>query len=232
MSLDERLEATEIMDTIPLSDEVVRSTFRFLDLAHYGFGGWRSIGHHFRRWSKRWNPGERVNCLDVGAGSGTLALSLVRWARREGFDLKVTGLELVPEIAALARERTRDYPEVTVVESDFFTWEPKEPFDYVTGSLFLHHVPGAKLLEALLRMDRWARRGLVLSDLERCRTALWGVIAATTLFGNSITRHDGPLSVRRAFTPQELADLAAKTGLPYLKVLNHPFFRLTLAGEK
>jgi hypothetical protein len=45
--------------------------------------------------------------------------------------------------------------------------------------------------------------------------------------GNPLTRHDGPLSVLRAFTPSELQQLAAKAGLNG-KVYEHYFQRVVL----
>jgi len=47
-----------------------------------------------------------------------------------------------------------------------------------------------------------------------------------------VVRHDGPLSVRRAFTVHELARLAAGLGLSYLQARQERPFRLSLAGEK
>jgi hypothetical protein len=47
-----------------------------------------------------------------------------------------------------------------------------------------------------------------------------------------VTRHDGPLSVRRAFTPAELDDLARAAGLPGARVHAHVPFRVSLVWEK
>jgi hypothetical protein len=52
------------------------------------------------------------------------------------------------------------------------------------------------------------------------------------LAGDDIVRHDGPLSVRRAFLSEDLSRAAEEAGLDYLRVRRHPWFRLSLAGEK
>ncbi len=71
-----------------------------------------------------------------------------------------------------------------------------------------------------------------MSDLLRSRASLWSVKLPCRLFGNAVVRHDGPLSVRRSFTTQELKNVAEKSRLSYLKVAEENWFRLSLAGEK
>ena len=49
--------------------------------------------------------------------------------------------------------------------------------------------------------------------------------------GNRITRNDGPLSVRRSFTPAELLALAERAGLRNARVRRRVAFRLVLEAE-
>jgi 2-polyprenyl-3-methyl-5-hydroxy-6-metoxy-1,4-benzoquinol methylase len=158
---------------------------------------------------------------------------MAQWARRHGLNVRVTALDLVPEIAAIARQNARPYPEIDVRCADVFDLRARgETFDFVTASLFLHHVPSPRLVEILQLFDALANRGLLISDLIRTRPSLWAVTALSLLAGNHVVRHDAPLSVRRAFTVEELQDLAARAGLPYLRAGRAPWFHVTLAGEK
>src|SRR6202023_1710013 len=50
--------------------------------------------------------------LDVGTGAGALALALAPLVR------EVVGVDLVPELLELARDRAAGYPNVTFVEGD------------------------------------------------------------------------------------------------------------------
>jgi hypothetical protein len=83
-------------------------------------------------------------------------------------------------------------------------------------------------------MHRVSRIGLIVNDLARSRTALLGarLLAATVWRTHPVTRHDGPLSVRRAFTPGELRDLAARAGFRTAAVHAHLPFRVALVVEK
>src|SRR2546430_9688115 len=69
-----------------------------------------------------------------------------------------------------------------------------------------------------------ARRAVVVNDLLRARLAFGLVWLLTRLFRcHPISRHDGPLSVRRAYSAAELSTLARKAGITTLRVRAYPF---------
>ena len=72
-----------------------------------------------------------------------------------------------------------------------------------------------------------------MNDLKRSARA-WAWIWALSRLGRAhpIVQYDGPLSVKRAFTPAELRNLALLAGVRYISVHTHFGYRLTLAGEK
>lgn len=75
-------------------------------------------------------PGSRV--LEIGPGTGKATMELAR----RGY--AVTGVELSPELAALAR---RNVPAAEVVVADFETWEPKQTgFDAVVAFAAFHWI--------------------------------------------------------------------------------------------
>src|SRR5262249_56733670 len=87
--------------------------------------------------------------------------------------------------------------------------------DVAICSLVLHHLPEAAVVALFRRLAELARLGFVVSDFRRGRVAWAAVWLAThAVSRNRMTRHDGPLSVRRAYTAGQLAALAARAGLP------------------
>lgn len=75
-------------------------------------------------------PGSRV--LEIGPGTGKATVELLR----RGYD--VTGVELSPELAEIAR---RNVPEAEIVVADFESWEPREPgFDAVVAFTAFHWI--------------------------------------------------------------------------------------------
>ncbi|MNG25054.1 hypothetical protein D3C84_1098510 [compost metagenome] len=81
-------------------------------------------------------------------------------------------------------------------------------------------------------MARVTRSGWVVTDLERHRLAyLAAKLLAKFVWKSPVTRHDGPLSVQRSFTPQEAKELVALAGVK-AAVHKHFPFRLAVVGHE
>ena len=82
----------------------------------------------------RVRPGDAV--LEVGCGTGIATRALARRG------LRVTGLELGPALAAVARRRTAPLADVEVVWAPFETWDPgpAPPFDLVVAATSWHWI--------------------------------------------------------------------------------------------
>ena len=81
-------------------------------------------------------------------------------------------------------------------------------------------------------MRRVARLTPIVGDLVRSRfafAATWLYASLTTR--NRLTRHDAPLSVRRAYEPEEALTLARDAGWRSPRVRREPFFRMTLVDD-
>ena len=216
MSLASRVIEPEILDLASPTDAAAN----LADLVRINrwFGGHRVIRQSF----ERMEPPERFTVLDVGAASGDNGRAI-----RAGFPgARVTSLDLQPRNLALA-----DAPRV-VGDAFALPFAPAS-FDYVFCSLFLHHFEDAAVVELLRAFARLARRGVIVTDLERHALAAAFLPATRRLFGwQHITLHDGPISVRAAFTACELRELARQAGLLRADVRRHlPWFRLSLTAE-
>lgn len=233
LGLDRRSSADEIMDTEPLSAPVVEQTLWFLELTNRRFGGAGIVLRALERWRRDWPSGSPVRLLDVGTGAADIPRAILAWARSVGADVSVTAIDSAPDVAAAASERARGVRGLSIERASLADLAASgRRFDYVTASLFLHHVPPERTAEALASLDRLATRGVVVSDLKRSWLALAGVGLLAYAAGNAVVRHDGPLSVRRAFTVDELRGLASACGLAYLAARSEGPFRVSLSGEK
>lgn len=71
--------------------------------------------------------------LEIGCGTGKATLPLARRGYR------ITGVELGPGLAAVARRRLAAYPQVEIIVANFEEWPlPAEPFDLVTSATAFH----------------------------------------------------------------------------------------------
>ena len=91
---------------------------------------------------------------------------------------------------------------------------PDRAFDIAHASLVLHHLEREEAVAFLAEMARVARLGIVINDLDRGRMQWIGAwLIAHLMTGNRYTRHDGPLSVLRAYRRRETRELLAEAGL-------------------
>jgi ubiquinone/menaquinone biosynthesis C-methylase UbiE len=99
--------------------------------------------------------------LDVGTGAGALALAFAPLVR------EVVGVDPVPELLALARERARAFPNVELVQGDGTALPfPAASFDLAATIRTLHHVARPELVLAeLTRVTRLGGQVLVVDQL-------------------------------------------------------------------
>ena len=205
----------------------LRRSLRFLRRVNALLRYNRATLSHFDRFARAWRPGERVAVLDVATGSGDLPRDLAAWGRRRGFRVECVGLDLHAATIAAARAGG-----VAAVRGDATAL----PFgdgavDYVTCSMFLHHLSDDAAAVALAEMGRVARRGVVACDLlRRKRAYLW--IKLLSAAANPMVRHDAPASVAAAFSPAEVMRLRDAAGLTFCGYREHFGHRFALAGEK
>lgn len=173
--------------------------------------------------------------LDVGTGSGDLPLSVAGWARERGRPLELTAVDIHEATLEVAAERTGAEPTIRLVRGDGLRLPfPTGTFDLALLSMTLHHMNGSMVVEALREAARVARGGrVVVGELERCLPNYVGarLLAGTLWRRNPVTRHDGPLSVLRAFTPAEMVEAAGAAGLARPRVHRHLFYRLVLVAD-
>jgi SAM-dependent methyltransferase len=163
--------------------------------------------------------------LDVGGGRGDLALRLVAWARRRRRALRVLVLDRDPAAAALARQHCARAPEITVIQGDATALPLREGgVDVAVSVLTVHHLDPDGAATMLAEMRAAARVAIVVNDLLRGRLSWLGAWLVTRLFArHPVSRHDGPLSVRRAYSVAELEGLAGKARLQHVHVRRVPW---------
>ncbi|MGZ8716895.1 MAG: methyltransferase domain-containing protein [Gaiellaceae bacterium] len=106
-------------------------------------------------------PAGDERALDVGTGAGALALALAPLVR------EVVGIDRVPELLALARERATAFGNIELVEGDATALPfPASSFDLAGTMRTLHHVARPELVLAeLTRVTRPGGRVLVVDQL-------------------------------------------------------------------
>ena len=148
--------------------------------------------------------------LDVGTGSGDFARHL-----RRRSTASIVLLDSNDAVLEVAGRNVAGMDDVAIRAGDARALPLADGAVAVAhASLLLHHLDPDEAVTALREMRRVARRGVVVNDLRRSRLAFaMTAVGVLCLARGRYTRHDGVLSARRAYTLDELDDLAADAGL-------------------
>jgi SAM-dependent methyltransferase len=209
--MDRAIDTREHLDG-PLPPAVRRATLDDLDFLNTWLGGYALTLARIRRVAARLPRDRPLLVVDVGGGRGDFAVTVVRWARRRRRLVRVLVVDTDPATLAAARRRTAAFPEIALVRADA-TALPLRGVDIAVASLTLHHLDREAAVACLAEMAAAAGLGIV-NDLLRTRASLALVWLATRVLRlHPVSRHDGPLSVRRAYSSAELRALADRAGV-------------------
>jgi SAM-dependent methyltransferase len=227
-----RLEqAIELLDSSD-NERDLEHSLRHLARVNRWLGGTRAVGHALDELIPRRGS---ATLLDVGCGDGEFALQLAQRAAARGTTMTIVATDRNATTTTLARRRTRGSSFVRIVRSDALALPFRDrAVDIVLMSLTLHHFEGVAASAVVQEMARVARRAVVVHDLERSWLHYIGakLLAATAWRGSCLCRHDGPVSVLRAFTPAELAGRVNAPGLAPARVMRRFFYRLVAVADR
>ena len=223
-------QAVELLDEPRHERRELEQSLGHIASVNQWLGGERALLKHVTRLIAQTG---RTSILDVGTGSADLPRAVVDWARDNGRNVDVVAVDVHPQIRAVAAARCRDYPEIRIQAADALNLPFSDgSFDIATISLTLHHFDDGHQLQGLRELARVSRGSVIVNELRRTRLNYAGarLLASTLWRGNRLTRHDGPLSVLRAFTAHELATLCTRAGMRG-HVYRHYFQRLVLVAH-
>jgi len=225
----------EIIDGPPVPFKEMSCCMMDIARVNALFGGRMVTMIHVKRLLDALPADRLVTVLDVGTGAGDIPRELVRWARRQGRPIRVFALDRDAATLQIAAQVVREYPEIRFVRGDALSLPVRTgAVDLTISAMTLHHLEPDAGVRYLAEMDRAARVGFVVNDLVRSRVAHWVVWLITRFITRSaISRHDGPLSVKRSYTPVEVSGLCERAGLAGVEVVHYwPYFRFCAVRAK
>ncbi len=158
-----------------------------------------------------------VRVLDVGTGSGDVAVSLLAAGRRGGIDATLTLADISPRAVEAATRRAEDAGMTARGVVLDAVAGPLPSADLTVCSLFLHHLTGAQAVAVLAHMRESVRQSGGVVSVNDLRRGAWGSVLANTVpwvvTRSGVVHSDAAISARAAWTPDELAELATRAGM-------------------
>jgi ubiquinone/menaquinone biosynthesis C-methylase UbiE len=220
-----RITSAELLDDDLGTPEEIRVSLDDLWRINRCLGGvsstLRMLEHFLARTGIR-----SARILDVGAGDSRMAGHIRQKLLQRGIRAETVVLDR--RLTHLASGRPAAASLLPVVADVFALPFPEQSFDVVMCNLFLHHFSGEKARELLRCLAGVASRAVLINDLERHILPYLFIRFGYPFARSRLTRHDGPASVRQAYTRDELAQLAAEAGFMNFEAERVPLFRLGL----
>jgi 2-polyprenyl-3-methyl-5-hydroxy-6-metoxy-1,4-benzoquinol methylase len=212
------------MDAPDCDPTKLERTYRQFGLVNRLFSGWRLL--YVKELRPLLSANTVFTVLDIGSGGGDLARLLGQWSRRDKLKLDVTGIDPDSRAHRFAASRPHG-TNVSFLQADSGELaRAGRRFDAVISNHVLHHLQPSELARLLTDSQTMARRICLHNDLRRS-TAAYGLFSLAALpFRGSFIRPDGLVSIRRSYTPAELAAAAppgwnVQPHAPFHQVLIH-----------
>lgn len=174
-----------------------------------------------------------LRILDVGFGGGDPLRAVAHWAAARNIPVRLTGVDLNPYSARAAREFSARDPlaaNINWVTADVFAYSSEAQPDVILSALFTHHLNSPDIVRFLRWMEEHAGLGWFINDLHRSRRAAFFFRFLPIIFGwHHFILHDGPVSLRRAFVPEDWKRLLQQAGIDGAEIQPYPMNRLCVA---
>lgn len=221
-----RVVAAETLDGLAENDPSAMRSRRDLQRIHRLMGTRSIVSRSLRKMTATRCKNRPLRMLELGAGDGSLMLSV---ARASGSDGPAVELTLLDRQSLVSKATIASYAELnwsaTAQVADVFDWAASGGYsrcgvgaaswDLIVCNLFVHHFEGSELHLLLAAIES---RTAQFFACEPHRG--WLALAASHLVGaigaNAVTREDAVLSVHAGFRDAELSQAWPASGASWI----------------
>ncbi|WP_372371249.1 methyltransferase domain-containing protein [Candidatus Uabimicrobium sp. HlEnr_7] len=204
-SLSTRTNTKEQLDNLNLDGIKLHEILQELEFINKYFGNTRSI---IKAITNLATP--NIKIVDLGCGGGDIARAVAKHLCGRGVDFHYLGIDGNPATINYAQQKSIKYPQIEFVVNDIFEDSFRVPqCDILLSSHFMYHFSNKQLIDFINKHSHKVQQAIIFSELKRSRTAyILFQIGTRILNLSKITREDGLLALRRAFSKKELQRIA------------------------
>ncbi|MGC1783452.1 MAG: methyltransferase domain-containing protein [Acidobacteriaceae bacterium] len=208
----ERVEAEELLDCDGWSKEQVTCALGAIRRVNLFYGGDRMHKRLFRRVVSQIRP-TNLDILEVASARGEVVRATACALRKLGVSARISLLDRSGQHLPDSADWPADLAAPTLLVGDALAIPlPDRSVDVVSCCLFLHHLSAEQARAFLREALRVCRVAVLVNDVERTRTNYLCSLMYRLMDPSELSRHDGPTSVRQAYTHKEVEEMLKETG--------------------
>jgi len=212
-----RVPVPELLDSDAGTPAEVQATLADLRMVNRWFGGASTMCRLVERVADETRR-RQLSWLDIGGATGDIPEFVEqRLARRR---IRLDAVVLDRALSHMGRR----LPAVAANAMQLPFAE--NSFDLVGSSLFVHHFEPGEVVRLINESLRVCRQAVLINDLRRSHVHLALVFAGFPLYRSRLTRNDGPASIRRAYTLEELRRMLQQTAASRIDLSTHYLYRM------
>jgi ubiquinone/menaquinone biosynthesis C-methylase UbiE len=217
-----RVVVPELLDEDLGNEREIQDSLLDLRGLNEHFGGFSSMSVMLDSIAAR-SRKRALSFLDVAGGTGEVAENVMRLLSQKGISIDSTVLD-----RAISHMKGHG-ASISRIAGDALSLPLRdESYDVVGCNLFCHHLERPQMVQFFNEAIRVARLAVIASDLRRTLFHLLAAYAGRLIYRSRVTRHDAPVSVRRAYTIGEISSIAQHTNAARFEVGRYHFQRFGL----
>jgi 2-polyprenyl-3-methyl-5-hydroxy-6-metoxy-1,4-benzoquinol methylase len=206
-----RTDKEELMDDFSIGGDLLRDTLDKLENINRWLGGNLMTVRALKKVLKNHPKEQELTIADIGCGHGDILRDVAKFGRKNGYKMKLIGMDANPTAIAYANELSSEFSELSFKTEDIFSEAFKNrKFDVVLATLFLHHFKEEQLTSFLGNTLKQTKIGIVVNDLHRHKLAYYLFMLLSVFIKNNMIIEDGLTSVLRGFKRNELMHISNK----------------------
>lgn len=198
----------ELMDDLDLGGVEIEGALNGIEKVNRWLGGYLIVLKALKIYLKQ-TPHQLdrpLRIVDLGCGGGDTLRYLARYFRKFDSKVELIGVDANEHVLTYACRESENFSEITYKKAEALHVPDLPEGDIYLCSLFLHHFTDEEiisLLQQLLSLP--STQCILINDLHRNRMAFVLFQIWSRLFRISgMARHDGLLSIRKAFRRSDL----------------------------
>lgn len=203
----ERIQTQELLDSDHWSGAEVACALGAIGRVNRFYGGHRMHKRLFQRVCSKFDV-KKLEVLEVASGYADVLQAASLMLKKQGVSLEISLLDRCAKHLPQSHNWHKDLRQPKLMTGDALDLEmPDNSVDIVSCCLFLHHLSLDEARVFLREALRVSRVAVLINDVERKRVNYFLSHLYRFMDPSRLSRHDGPASVRQAYTYQEMRDL-------------------------